>query len=76
MGVQEFARRMLKDRDAKQWAGVRVDRGRVFQDQDDVTDRFDSLASLIGLVQGVLAEIGVAAGEVRAARPQLSSPKR
>ena len=46
---------------------MRVDHGRVFQDQDDFTDRFDSLASLTALVQGDLAEIGVAPGEVRVA---------
>lgn len=53
--------------DAKQWAGVRVENDRVFQGQDEVTDRFVSIASLAAVVQADLAEIGVAPGEVRVA---------
>ena len=53
--------------DAKHWGEVRVVADRVFQGQDDVTDRFDAIASLTALVQEDLVEIGVAPGEVRAA---------
>ncbi len=50
--------------DAKAWADVTVAAGRVFQGQDDVTDRFENIASLAPVTQAALAEVGVTAGEV------------
>jgi hypothetical protein len=51
--------------DAKTWADVTVASGRVFQGQDDVTDRFDAIASLASVTEAALADVGVAAGEVK-----------
>ncbi|MFP7834894.1 UvrD-helicase domain-containing protein [Marisediminicola sp. LYQ134] len=53
--------------DAKSWRDVRVQGDRVFQGQDDVTERLDNLTSLIATTQSDLAEIGVAPGEIHAA---------
>jgi hypothetical protein len=50
--------------DAKSWAGVRIENGRLYQGQDDVTDRFDGITSLGALTEEALADIGVAPGEV------------
>ena len=51
--------------DAKSWADVKIDSDRIFQGQDDVTDRLDGIASLVQLTEEALAEVGVAPGEVR-----------
>lgn len=51
--------------DAKSWADVHLQHERVFQGQDDVTERFENLATLVGKTQTSLAEIGLPAGEVR-----------
>lgn len=51
--------------DAKVWADVSVTCGRVFQGQDDVTERFDAIASLALVTEAALAEVGMAAGEVK-----------
>jgi hypothetical protein len=51
--------------DAKSWADVRIDSDRIFQGQDDVTDRLDNIASLAEVTEEALAEVGVAPGEVR-----------
>jgi hypothetical protein len=51
--------------DAKSWADVRIDSDRIFQGQDDVTDRLDNVASLAEVTEEALAEVGVAPGEVR-----------
>lgn len=54
--------------DAKSWREVTVQRTgdgtRVFQGDDDVTDRFDSLVSLGDSIAEILAEVGLAPGEV------------
>ncbi|MFC5502041.1 UvrD-helicase domain-containing protein [Lysinimonas soli] len=52
--------------DAKAWREVTVAAGRVFRDQDDVTGEIEKLADLVVTAQIGLAEIGLAAGEVRA----------
>ncbi len=54
--------------DAKSWRDVRVERTntgpRVFQGDDDVTDRFDGLISLGDTIADILADVGLAPGEV------------
>lgn len=52
--------------DTKAWAEVRIERDRIFRGDADVTDEFDSLESLVDVVQADMAEIGLAPGEVRA----------
>jgi hypothetical protein len=51
--------------DAKSWADVRVTSDRIYQGQDDVTDRLDNIASLAAVTEEALAEVGIAPGEVR-----------
>jgi UvrD-like helicase C-terminal domain/AAA domain/Nuclease-related domain len=51
--------------DAKSWVDVSIVDDRVFQCNDDVTDRFANLGSLAEVAQKQLAEIGMAPGEVR-----------
>ncbi|MCU1523183.1 MAG: nuclease [Microbacteriaceae bacterium] len=51
--------------DAKSWADIHVESDRVFQGQDDVTERFEALATLAAPTEAALAEIGLPAGEVR-----------
>ena len=51
--------------DAKSWANLSVQGDRVFQGQDDVTDRFENIASLAPGVEAALADVGLPAGEVR-----------
>jgi hypothetical protein len=51
--------------DAKSWAELHVTSDRVFQGQDDVTDRFDGISSLAATTEAALAEVGIAPGEVR-----------
>ncbi|CAN5122739.1 hypothetical protein BH09ACT2_BH09ACT2_06110 [soil metagenome] len=53
--------------DAKAWGQVRIQNGRVFQDQDDVTERFENFASLREVTEAALAEVGIAPGEIRVA---------
>ena len=50
--------------DAKSWSDVTIESGRIYQGQDDVTDRLDGIASLGKLTEEVLAEVGIAPGEV------------
>lgn len=50
--------------DAKSWADVTIESGRIFQGQDDVTERLDDIASLGTLTEETLADIGIAPGEV------------
>lgn len=50
--------------DTKAWANLRLDGTRVFQGDDDVTHRFDSLARLLSDTQEAFAEVGLPAGEV------------
>ncbi len=52
--------------DTKSWANIQIAAGRVFRDQEDVTDEFDKLASLAAETESALAEVGLAPGEVRA----------
>jgi len=52
--------------DAKSWAEVSVHSGRVFQGQDDVTDRFENLRWLAEQTESTLAEVGIAPGEIHA----------
>ncbi len=56
--------------DAKSWADVRVERDnrgtRVFQGDDDVTERFSTLASLRETIGDILTEVGLAPGELHA----------
>jgi hypothetical protein len=52
--------------DAKTWRDVTIRDGRLYRGLDDVTDEMASLADLVYTIQRALAEIGLAAGEVRA----------
>ncbi|MET4638015.1 UvrD-helicase domain-containing protein [Mycetocola sp. 2940] len=51
--------------DTKWWKDVVIAAGRVFRDQDDVTDEFDNLADLAFGTEGALGAVGLAPGEVR-----------
>ncbi|MES2094205.1 MAG: UvrD-helicase domain-containing protein [Actinomycetota bacterium] len=53
--------------DAKAWGQVSIQNGRVFQDQDDVTDKFENFGSLREITEATLAEVGIAPGEIRVA---------
>jgi hypothetical protein len=50
--------------DAKAWRDVSVHGNRVYQGQDDVTERFSDISSLADLTSSALAELGIAPGEV------------
>ncbi len=50
--------------DAKDWRDVRVEKDAVFRGSTDVTDEVARFADLVYRVQGLLAEVGVAPGEV------------
>jgi hypothetical protein len=50
--------------DAKDWREVRVERGAVFRGDADVTDELARLADLVFRVQTLLADVGLAPGEV------------
>ncbi|MFC4244058.1 UvrD-helicase domain-containing protein [Gryllotalpicola reticulitermitis] len=50
--------------DTKSWASPVIAGGRVFRGQADVTDEFDRLADLAWKTEAVLAEVGLAPGEV------------
>nr|WP_241732255.1 UvrD-helicase domain-containing protein [Galbitalea soli] len=50
--------------DTKAWAEVTIAGGRVFRGQLDVTDDFDGLADVAYGTEAVLAELGLAPGEV------------
>lgn len=52
--------------DTKAWSELKIDGDRVFQGDDDVTERFEGLSHLADDTQQVFAEIGLAAGEVHA----------
>lgn len=51
--------------DTKWWKDVVIAAGRVFRDQDDVTDEFDNLADLAFGAEGAFGAVGLAPGEVR-----------
>lgn len=53
--------------DAKAWKQVSVHNGRVFQGQDDVSERFENFASLRDITEATLADVGIAPGEIRVA---------
>ena len=53
--------------DAKAWRQVSIHNGRVFQGQDDVTERFQNFASLREITETTLADVGIAPGEIRLA---------
>ena len=53
--------------DAKAWRPVSIHNGRVFQGQDDVTERFENFASLREITEATLADVGIAPGEIRVA---------
>ena len=53
--------------DAKAWGEVSIQNGRVFQGQDDVTERFENFASLREITEVALAEVGIAPGEIKLA---------
>jgi hypothetical protein len=52
--------------DAKAWRDVAIRDGRLFRENDEVTDELAQLADLVYTTQRALAEFGLAAGEVRA----------
>lgn len=52
--------------DTKAWRDMTVDEGRVFRDQEDVTEAFDNLAALAETTRDALAAAGLAPGEVHA----------
>jgi len=52
--------------DAKQWRDVQIAAGRVYRDQDDVTDDFAKIADLAETTRTALADLGLAPGEVHA----------
>ncbi|TBN57221.1 nuclease [Glaciihabitans arcticus] len=52
--------------DAKQWRDVHIAAGHVYRDQDDVTDDFARIADLAESTRSILAEFGLAPGEVHA----------
>ena len=52
--------------DAKTWRGVTIRDGHLYRGLDDVTDEIAGLADLVYTTQRALAEVGLAAGEVRA----------
>jgi hypothetical protein len=49
--------------DAKPWKHVSLIGERVYQGQDDVTDRFENLGSLSEVTESTLAEVGLAPGK-------------
>ena len=53
--------------DAKAWGQVSIQNGRVFQGQDDVTERFENFGSLREITETTLADVGIAPGEIRVA---------
>jgi hypothetical protein len=52
--------------DATTWRDVTIREGRLYRGLDEVTDEVAGLADLVYTTQRALAEIGLAAGEVRA----------
>ena len=50
--------------DAKSWKDVSLIGDRVYQGQDDVTERFENLRSLSDATESALADVGLAPGEV------------
>ncbi len=52
--------------DTKSWAEVTIDDGRIFRGDSDETDSINRLADVAYGAQAALAEVGLAAGEVRA----------
>jgi len=52
--------------DAKAWRDVYIAAGAVFRDQADVTDEFANIADLADSTRTLLADIGLAPGEVHA----------
>lgn len=52
--------------DAKDWGKVSIQNQRVYQDQDDVTDRFDNLRRLVEECRRDLTDIGLVPDEIHA----------
>ncbi|MEJ3404771.1 UvrD-helicase domain-containing protein [Rathayibacter sp. YIM 133350] len=52
--------------DTKAWRDPLIAAGRVFRDQEDVTDEFNGLADLAWKTEAALADVGLAPGEVHA----------
>jgi hypothetical protein len=52
--------------DTKNWASPTIAAGRVYRDQDDVTDEFEKLADLAWKTEATFADVGLAPGEVHA----------
>lgn len=52
--------------DTKNWASPTIAVGRVYRDQDDVTDEFEKLADLAWKTEAAFADVGLAPGEVHA----------
>ena len=53
--------------DTKAWGRVSIHDGRVFQGQDDVTERFENFGSLREITETTLADVGIAPGEIKVA---------
>ncbi|WP_022881837.1 nuclease-related domain-containing DEAD/DEAH box helicase [Gryllotalpicola ginsengisoli] len=51
--------------DSKNWASPTIAAGRIYRDQEDVTDEFERLEQLADDTEAALGEIGLAPGEVR-----------
>ncbi|MEZ5190008.1 MAG: AAA family ATPase [Schumannella sp.] len=60
--------------DVSTWRGVTIRDGRLVRGDEDVTDRVAGLADLVYSTQRSLAEVGLAAGEVRALAPFAGRP--
>jgi superfamily I DNA/RNA helicase len=52
--------------DTKAWADVTIAGGHIFRGQDDVTEELENLADLAYSTEQVMAEIGLAPGEIHA----------
>ena len=52
--------------DTKSWSDVRVDDGRIYRGEDDVTEDLAALADLAYATEARMAELGLAPGEVHA----------
>lgn len=52
--------------DTKAWKDVEIAAGHIFRGQEDVTEQLETLADLADSTEAVMAEIGLAAGEIHA----------
>ena len=50
--------------DTKAWRDITIAAGRVYRDQEDVTETFENLESLLEMTRTALAEVGLAPAEV------------